>query len=220
MSIYTDDGFTHLDNDEDKLVSGSINGEVVAWDFNTGKPLCTLNAQHRVVCLKVKWPFVVTCATNLYKSVFKTVTKESAKGVKIFNMMDQTLIRHIPCGKTSDVNIHGNVLLVCERLDYDAYKEHYQNPSHLYEQDKTVRFWNFDQLTDSSLNEDKIVNRKIPSPLDVREWQVSAMVGSSVWISEDNKLIQRNFSNTKKNTTVSPRLSGHKLPRSSQYLDQ
>ena len=90
----TDDGFTHLDNDQDKLVSGSINGEVVAWDFNTGKPLCTLNAQHRVVCLKVKWPFVVTCATNLYKSVFKTVTKESAKGVKLFNMLDQTLIRH------------------------------------------------------------------------------------------------------------------------------
>ena len=104
-------------------------------------------------------------------------------------------------------------------MDYDAYKIHYQDPDHFYEEDKAVRFWNFDQLTDPSLNEDQIVNRKIPSPLDVREWQVSAMVGSSVWISEDNKLIQRNFSN-KKNTTVSPRLSGHKLPRSSQYLDQ
>ena len=105
------------------------------------------------------------------------------------------LCRHIPCGKISDVNIQGNVLLVCERLDYDAYKMHYQNSNHLYEEDKTVRFWNFDQLTDSSMNEDQIVNRKIPSPLDVREWQISAMVGSNVWISEDNKLILRNFSN-------------------------
>ena len=38
-------GFTHLDNDGDKLVSGSGKGEVVAWDFRSNKKLYMVDSQ-------------------------------------------------------------------------------------------------------------------------------------------------------------------------------
>ena len=38
-------GFTHLDNDGDKLVSGSGKGEVVAWDFRLNKKLYMVDSK-------------------------------------------------------------------------------------------------------------------------------------------------------------------------------
>ena len=38
-------GFTHLDNDGDKLVSGSGKGEVVAWDFRSNKKLYMVDSK-------------------------------------------------------------------------------------------------------------------------------------------------------------------------------
>ena len=38
-------GFTHLDNDGDKLVSGSGKGEVVAWDFRSNQKLYMVDSK-------------------------------------------------------------------------------------------------------------------------------------------------------------------------------
>ena len=39
-------GFAHLDNDENKLISGSINGEIVVWNFKTREKLGSINARY------------------------------------------------------------------------------------------------------------------------------------------------------------------------------
>ena len=58
------EGYTHLDDDGNYLVSGSTTGEVLAWDFQTGQKLHKLDSQQRIMSLKVKWPMVVTCTFN------------------------------------------------------------------------------------------------------------------------------------------------------------
>ena len=60
----TENGFSHLDSDHNRLVSGSTNGEIILWDFETGKKLKTIDAKQRIQSLKIKWPIVVTCTAD------------------------------------------------------------------------------------------------------------------------------------------------------------
>ena len=54
------DGFTHLENENDKLISGAENGQLDAWDFKSGNKLHTVQAAHFIQSLKVKWLFVAS----------------------------------------------------------------------------------------------------------------------------------------------------------------
>ena len=169
-------GFTHLDNDGDKLVSGSVIGEVIAWDFKTGQKLHILEAMQRIMSLKVKWPLVVTCTID--QSTY------GEKGIKLFNMENQNLIRHIlACDYVTDVNIQGNVLMACS--------DNFASTGSV-EKETAIRFWDLTQLMDNSIKIDKISNRKIQTE-EVEALQICAMVGSNVFTTESNILVQRSF---------------------------
>ena len=46
---YQGRGFTHLDNHGDKLISGSSSGEVIAWDFQTGSHLHSIQSDIQIM---------------------------------------------------------------------------------------------------------------------------------------------------------------------------
>ena len=95
-------GFTHLEQDENILVSGASTGEVIAWNFKTAEKIHVLQANQRIMCLQVQWPIVITCTYNCFST-----DEDNVKGVKLFNMEDQSMIRHIPCGRSTDLHIQG-----------------------------------------------------------------------------------------------------------------
>ena len=80
-------GFTHLEHDGDKLVSGSAIGQVVAWNFNSGKKLHWIDSQQRIMDLSVKWPLVATC------TITYTADDDTKKGVKLFDMEKECLLK-------------------------------------------------------------------------------------------------------------------------------
>ena len=58
-------GFTHLDYDDrnEKLISGSQDGELVAWDFNSFKQLHSVDSKLEVMSVRVSWPLVAACSS-------------------------------------------------------------------------------------------------------------------------------------------------------------
>ena len=79
-------GFTHLDSHGDKLISGSSSGEVIAWDFQTGAHLHSIQSDIQIMSLRVKWPIVVICT-------FSFTDDDKKKGIKLFNIEKECLIR-------------------------------------------------------------------------------------------------------------------------------
>ena len=79
-------GFTHLDSHGDKLISGSSSGEVIAWDFQTGAHLHSIQSDIQIMSLRVKWPIVVICT-------FSFTDDDKKKGIKLFDIEKECLIR-------------------------------------------------------------------------------------------------------------------------------
>ena len=183
-----------MDDDENYLVSGSTTGEVIAWDFQTGQKLHMLDSKQRIMSLKVQWPLVVTCTFN-YRYDERDNMK---KGVKLFNMLNQTLLRRIPSGRSTDLMIQNDLLLVCEFKQPELYNDTDENNVQEVWQDpnrhRRIRIWNLKQLVDSSRKISEVKNKKIEvtkPPLE--EFQLCTMLGSSLFITEDEILIRRNY---------------------------
>ena len=87
----------HLDRDEDKLVSGSIEGIIAVRSFNDPTNASTFEVPHSIMALKVKWPLVVTCSIDWVDSY----------GVCVVDMEKLTLIRRVPSGSASDITLQG-----------------------------------------------------------------------------------------------------------------
>ena len=87
----------HLDRDEDKLVSGSIDGIIAVRSFNSPSNASTFEVPHSIMALKVKWTLVLTCSIDWVDSY----------GVCIVDMESLTLIRRVPCGSASDITLQG-----------------------------------------------------------------------------------------------------------------
>ena len=194
----------HLDNDNDRLVSGDEDGEIVAWDFQIGSKLGTVQSDQNINIIKVKWPMVITCSfVN--------------RGIKIFNMESLTLINCIDVHSASDVNIIQNVLIVAGEVK-DRNSQIYTSLGHtfwnltelispderkdmeivqqnrkidLYNKEPCLRqcgtmvafhgcFWNFPHCNGTDLHKRASTN-------------LSAVYGSDVFITENKVLVKRSF---------------------------
>ena len=172
-------GFTHLDQEEDVLVSGSGQGEIIAWDFKTCQKICEVQSHLPIMTLRVKWPLVVACTTDLNH-------EKNFIGVKLFNFETEALVRHIPCGYATDVDIKGETLFICG--SYLSYRHSdLMNNAH--------QFWSLSQLLDQSLKLDQVQNREIRTkpeiPLDAT--RICANVGSDFVTTDGYFLVQRSF---------------------------
>ena len=78
----------------------------IAWNFKSGERLHTLQSKQAICALRVRWPLVVTCTTEF------ELSDERCKGVKLFDMEKEILIRHIECGYASDVHLKGTVTIL------------------------------------------------------------------------------------------------------------
>ena len=141
-----DKGFSHLDHDGDFLVSGASHGEVIAWDFKSGKRLYKVQSKQCLVALRVKWPIVLTSA----------VEYETRGGAKMYDMPNESLIRTITFDDCTDVNFMGNAIMVCGVRRY--------------------KFWDLAQLKDMTKDMDKVAHFSITSESDFGNHPVCATV--------------------------------------------
>ena len=195
----------HLDNDNDRLVSGDEDGEIVAWNFQIGSKLGTVQSDQNINIIKVKWPLVITCSFV-------------DRGIKIFNMESLTLINCIDVHSASDVNIIQNVLIVAGEVK-DRNSQIYTSLGHtfcnltelispderkdmeivvqqnrkvdLYNKEPCLRqcgtmaafqgcFWNFPHCNGTDLHTRASTN-------------LSAVYGSDVFMTENKVLVKRSF---------------------------
>ena len=113
----------------------------------------------------------------------------AVKGVKIFNLENETLLRHINCGRASEVNIQGNILAVCEVTSFEDLDN--QN---IEEETKQVKFWNLNQLLNKSIKIHDVANRVIvPEAEYIEEPMFSAFLGTNLYVCENNELKQYSF---------------------------
>ena len=96
-------GFTHLDSHGDKLISGSSSGEVIAWDFQTGAHLHSIQSDIQIMSLRVKWPIVVICT-------FSFTDDDKKKGIKLFDIEKECLIRLVYYPKKICINQFRTIL--------------------------------------------------------------------------------------------------------------
>ena len=178
-ALYRRNGFTHLDNDGDKLVSGSVSGDVVAWDFSTGTKIGEICSKQRIMSLNVRWPLVVTCTIDRSND-------EEMKGIKLFDMKKQVLLRHIKCcDYATNVRIHLKILVVCE--DDFAFSENESKHT-------ALRFWNLNQLLNTDIKMENVSNRTIRTfPKPSNGLQICSISGSAVLTTEGNQFRKRSF---------------------------
>ena len=101
----------------------------------------------------------------------------AVKGVKIFNLENETLLRHINCGRASEVNIQGNILAVCEVTSFEDLDN--QN---IEEETKQIKFWNLNQLLNKSIKIHDVANRVIvPEAEYIEEPMFSAYLGTNLY---------------------------------------
>ena len=166
--------FSHLHSDGDKLISGSNNGQIIAWNFETGDQLYLVESNMEIMSVRVKWPLVASCTARLSEDSSKT-------GVKLFNIEKEALIRHIPCDFATDICLTNQILLVSG--NYWA-EEDENTASH--------RFWNLKDLQDPSIKIEKAKKRKISSSIIAAHY-ICDCVGSIVVTTEGRDLVQRSF---------------------------
>ena len=80
-----------MDNDGMNLVTGSRNankGELIVWDFKTGRRQHNLTLNEPIQTFSVKWPLVLVCVTQGNGTT-------DQKGVNLVNMEKEVVIRHI-----------------------------------------------------------------------------------------------------------------------------
>ena len=165
------------------LISGASDGEIIAWNFKTAEKMHFLQAQQRIMCFQVQWPIVITCTLNVY-----SMSDDNVKGVKIFNMENQNLVRQIPVGRASDLYIHGDILMICELSSFRD-RILWQGET----ETKSVTLWDMPQLLNNSLKIEEVTKRKFEAESELETTQFCSIVGSNVFTSEDNTLIQRSF---------------------------
>ena len=179
-TIYRRNGFTHLDNDGDKLVSGSVSGDVMAWDFRTGTKIREICSKQRIMSLNVRWPLVVTCTIDRSND-------DEMKGIKLFDMEKKVLVRHIKCccDYATNVRIHGQILMVCE--DDFAFSDNQSKRT-------ALRFWNLNQLLNADIKIENVSNRTIRTfPKPSNGLQICSISGSAVITTEGNQFRKRSF---------------------------
>jgi len=113
---------------------------------------------------------VATCTMGEYDD-------DKRKGIKIFNIEKQLLLRRIMCGFATYVNFNDNILIACGSFD---------DPS------LTIGIWNMRDLMDQSKNIEDVGHRQISPILDTPHCSV-LMIGSNILTTEGGQFVQRSF---------------------------
>jgi len=179
FNTINENGFTHLENENDKLVSGAQDGQLNAWDFKSGTKLFTVQAAHYIQSLKVKWPFVTSCG---FEHGDDPSFLWGDQTFKIFNMENETHVRSILVSeRASDVGIISNVLVGAESTS---------------EGEHTLLNWT--QLLDGKKAITDVCNRQIQTQNQTKlsldsAMPIIAVVGSDILITEGKKIVKRSF---------------------------
>lgn len=136
-----------------------------------------VQAECEIYALKIRaWPVVATTTTE-------DTPHDRGRGIKIFNMETEMLLRHIICDYTTYVNFYDNILMACGNFD-----DYHSWPS------LSIRFWNMSDLMDMSKSIEDVGYRDI-SPIsspDVPHCTI-VMIGSNVLSTEGTHFVQRSF---------------------------
>jgi hypothetical protein len=125
------------------------------------------------------WPLVAVCAID--KNLGKT-----SRGVYIFHMEKQSLVRFVGCEHADDVKINGDMMMVSGITDIHSWKVRF-----------VIEFWKWVDFMDLSKRIDEQVHRQILASEYTLQYsfahQLSIMVGSDVLTIEGDKFVQRSF---------------------------
>ena len=173
-------------NDEDKLITGSENGRIIAWKFTTAYKLCELNLNKLINHIEIiKWPIIAIVICN------QTQSYDEFNCVKIFNILTETIIRQIQFPFLKWINVTGDILMVhfygISGLDDDFKRSDYG-----------MIFWSLTDITNinQSIETENLKSRKMkihPDPPYSRILIHSCMTGSYVITNEAHNLVKRNF---------------------------
>ena len=93
--------------DEDKLITGSENGRIIAWKFTTAHKLCELNLNKLINHIAIiKWPIIATVICDQNQSY------DEFNCVRIFDILTEKIIREIPFPFLKWINITSDILMV------------------------------------------------------------------------------------------------------------
>ena len=161
--------------DEDKLITGSENGRIIAWKFTTAYKLCELNLNKPINHIAIiKWPIIATVICN------QTQSNDEFNCIQIFNMLTETIIRQIPFPFLKWINVTSDILMV-----HDFKSCNYG-----------IIFWSLSEIMNQSIKIDNLKCRRMkihPDPSYSRILIYSCVTGSYVITNEAHNLVKRNF---------------------------
>ena len=176
------DGYVHLDCDGEIIVSGTTFGQLTAWKFANGEKLNTLETRQILQVIKVKWPYVITCTCD-------NMFEDFDKGIKVFNLEQELLVRHIQTFQyATDISIQNNLLMICGIRC--GVGETYSK--------KTHAFMNWQDILNKDIKTENVSTNRIqfidPEEPMYEKMNSSAMNGSDVITNEKKRyLVQRSY---------------------------
>ena len=173
------DGYTHLDIEGRKLISGSGIGELILWDLPTGTKIKAFDCQQDVQYLKMNWPYVATTAASLRLD----------QGIKLFDIEKEALVRHlIPDQYVSHVTFNRSIILATGIATIEV------NAENQLEIITTHKFWSLDEVLDDSIETKDLQCHEMNSNSNNNsKMESSAILGSDVITTENKIIIQRSF---------------------------
>ena len=119
-----------MDSEKDKLVTGSHNGEVIAWNFGvyiiyqyllisklfyhskfqTRDKIHRYPSRMKINHIKIRWPIVITCTRNYEEWGMD----QFMQGIQLYNLKEECLIRHINVDFFWNFDVQNKVLVLCQ----------------------------------------------------------------------------------------------------------
>ena len=191
-------GFTHLDYDDrnEKLISGSQDGELVAWDFNSFKQLHSVDSKLEVMSVRVSWPLVAACSSFV-------ISHGHEPGVKLFDLEKEILISHVTRHFATDLILNEHLLMASGQFERAVFPYN----SHVrYKNWSGQKFWNLKTILKSYCPPAKKCQKNQQKEKEKEEilscktiltspssHQICAMVGSVIVTTEGNQIFKRKF---------------------------
>ena len=186
-------GFTHLDYDNNgngKLISGSQDGELVAWDFNNFKQLHSVDSKLEVMSVRVSWPLVAACSCFV-------ISHGHESGVKLFNIEKEILIRHVTQHYASDLILTEHLLMASGQFERAVFHDH---DNVRYKNWSGQNFWSLKTILNCPAKSEKNLQEEKKEILSCKTistspstHQICAMVGSVIVTTEGNQIFKRKF---------------------------
>ena len=172
-------------NDEDKLITGSENGRIIAWKFTTAYKLCELNLNKLINHIAIiKWPIIATVICDQNQSY------DEFNCVRIFDILTEKIIREIPFPFLKWINITSDILMVHIYGILGGLDNNFKNFNGMI-------FWSLSEIMNTKqIETENLKHRKMkihPDPSYSRILINSCVTGSYVITNEAHNLVKRNF---------------------------